>query len=131
MLESVLHRLIPEEVNSFAKLAHGEPYHFDRWEKDRVGSPCLYYWFMARDGVKKNKKRLPVSEIRAAFLQLQSTGALTRETYRRVCPTAKSDGSCGFAVVGRILEALHVAVYSGRDGFKLTNANEATNLLAT
>src|ERR1035437_7835839 len=71
MLESVLHRLIPEEVNTFAKLAHGEPYHFDRWEKDRVGSPCLYYWFMARDGVKKNKKRLPVSEIRAAFLQLQ------------------------------------------------------------
>jgi hypothetical protein len=45
MLESTLHRLIPKEVNTFAKLRHGEPYHFDRWENDRSGSLCLYYWF--------------------------------------------------------------------------------------
>ncbi len=129
MLESTLRRLIPEEVNTFAKLERGAPYYFDRWENDSLGSPCLYYWFMARDGVKKNKKRLPVSEIRAAVRQLRTVGVLSRETFRTVCPTAKSDGQWGFAVVGRIFEALHIAVYSGPDGFKLTNANEATNLL--
>ena len=129
MLESTLRRLIPDEVNTFAKLEHGASYHFDRWKNDRVGSPCLYYWFMARDGVKKNKKRLPVSEIRAALHQLRSAGMLSREAFRKVCPLSESDGSCGFAVVGRILEALHVAVYAGQDGFKLTNPDEATTLL--
>jgi hypothetical protein len=130
MLESTLHTLIPEEVNTFAKLQHGESYHFDCWKNDRVGWPCLYYWFIARDGVRKNKKRLPVSEIRAALHQLRRVGVLSRETFREVCPIAESAGPCGFAVVGRILEALHVAVYSSHDGFKLTNAKEATNLLS-
>jgi hypothetical protein len=129
MFESTLYSLIPKEVNTFAKLDHGAPYHFDCWKNDRVGSPCLYYWFMARDGVKKNKKRLPVSEIRAALRQLRGAGVLSREMFRKVCPTAKSDGECGYAVVGRILEALHVAIYSGNDGFKLTNPDEATSLI--
>ena len=130
MLESTLHTLIPEKASTFAKLQHGEPYHFDCWKNDRDGSPCLYFWFMARDGVKRNKKHLPVSEIRAALHQLQSVGVLSRGTFRKVCPKAESAGPCGFAVVGRIFEALHVAVYSSQDGFKLTNANEARNLLS-
>jgi len=130
MFESVLHRLIPEEVNTFAKLQHGEPYHFERWKNDRAGSPCLYYWFMARGGVTKNRKRLPVSEIRAALHQLRSTGVLSRATFRKVCPIAEWAGPCGFAVVGRILEALHVALYSGMGGFKLNDANEVMSLLA-
>jgi hypothetical protein len=130
MFASVLHELIPGTVNRFAKLKRGEPYHFDRWETDQLGSPCLYYWFRSRDGVKKNKKRLPISEIRAALLRLRSVGVLTREAFRQVCPTAESAGPCGFAVVGRILESLDVAVYWGREGFKLTNPNKATALLA-
>lgn len=130
MLQSALHRLIPQRVNTFAKLHRGSPYHFDRWGVDRAGSPCLYYWFMARDGVKRNKKRLPVSEIRAAVCQLRSAGVLNRKTFPKVCPVAESDGPCGFAVVGRILEALQVAAYSGQDGFKLTNADEVTKLLS-
>ncbi len=84
---------------------------------------------MARDGVKKNKKRLPVAEIRAALDELGRAGVLSREKFRKVCPKADSDGSCGFAVAGRILEALRVAVYSGQDGFTLTDANKAKNLL--
>ncbi len=129
MLEAVLHRLIPDEVKSFAKLEHGKPYHFDRWSDDRVGTHCLYYWFVASDGVKRNKKRVPVSEIRAALHQLRSAGVLTRVAFREICPKAESGRPCGFAVVGRILEALDVATYSGRGGFKLTNARRAANLL--
>ena len=126
MLESTLHRLIPKEVNTFAKLRRGEPYQFHRWENDRSGSLCLYYRFQ---GVEKHTKRLPESEIRAGLRQLRDIGWLSRETFGDVCPTAKSDGECGFAVLGRIFEALGVAVYSGNAGFKLTDADEATNLL--
>lgn len=129
MLETILRKLIPEKVSTFAKLNYGEPYHFDSWKKDRAGSPSLYYWFTARDGLKKNKKRVPVSEIGAALRQLQNAGVLKRGTFQSVCRVAESDGPCGFAVIGRILEALGVAVYCGRDGFKLTDADKAGNLL--
>jgi hypothetical protein len=128
MLESALHRLMPEAVNTFAKLERGEPCHFDRWADDRVGSACLYYRFI---GAKKYTKRLPVSEIRAALKQLRVPAWFSRETFREVCPPANRDGQCGFAVGGRILEALKVAEYSGLEEFKLNNANEATNLLET
>jgi hypothetical protein len=129
MLESTLQKLIPEKLNTFAKLQRGSPYYFDRWENHDRGAPCLYYWFMARDGVKKNKKRIPVIEIRAALHELRSSGLLTRGTFSTGCPVAKGDGSCSLAVVGRIFEALHVAEYSGRGGFKLTNANDVNKLL--
>ena len=122
MLESTLHGLIPKRVSTFPKLrGNGGPYRFDRWEKD-----CLRYSFV---GAKKYTKRLPECEIRAGLSQLRDTGWLSRETFRRICPRAKSDGECGFAVLGRILEALHVAAYSGDAGFRLTNADEAKKLL--
>jgi hypothetical protein len=121
MLESTLHTLVPKQLNTFAKLKHGEPYHFDRWEQG-----CLYYWF---EGAKIYKKRLPETEIRAGLRQLRDTGWLRRETFRNICPIARSDGECGFAVLGRIFEFLGVAVYLDNDGFKLTNADEATRLL--
>ena len=85
----------------------------------------MYYWFQ---GAEKHTKRLPESEIRAGLRQLRDTGWLSRERFGDVCPTAKSNGECGFAVLGRIFEALGVAVYSGNTGFKLTNADEATKL---
>jgi hypothetical protein len=129
MLEATLHRLIPVKVSTFSKLNHGEPYQFDRWQNDRFASPCLYYWFKSRDGIKRNTKRVPVSEIRAALCQLRNANVLSRETFKKVCPVAQSDGPCGFAVVGRIFEALGVAVYSGQNGFKLTDANEVAKLL--
>jgi hypothetical protein len=131
MTEARLHRLIPEQVNTFAKLKRGEPYHFERWKKDRYGTACMYYWFIARDGVNKNRKRVPVTEIHTALCQLQNGGHLNRETFKIVCPVSESAGPCGFTVVGRILEALQVAVYAGRGEFKLTNANRAQSLLST
>jgi putative transcriptional regulator len=129
MLRSTLHRLIPHEVRTFAKLRHGEPYHFGSWKNDNADTPCLYYWFMARNGVTKNDKRVPVSEIGSALQRLRDAGVLSREMFAKVCPVAESAGPCGFAVVGRIFEALGVAVYSGRGGFELTNADKAQKLL--
>jgi hypothetical protein len=57
MLESTLKTLMPKNVNTFAKLTHGDLYHFDKWANDKDGLSCLYYWFLARDGVKTNGKR--------------------------------------------------------------------------
>ena len=129
MLEATLYKLIPEDVNTFDKLTGGDPYRFHRWHNDGHGVECLYYHFMARDGVKTYKKRLLVSEFRAALCQLRNVGILSRKAFSKACPISESDGLCSFAVCGRILEALHVATYSGRNGFKLTNATEAMRLL--
>jgi hypothetical protein len=128
MLEVILHSLIPDKVNTFEKLEGGEPYHFDRWTDDMSGLPCLYYRFKSRDGAKQNKKRIPVREIITALRELQRAGVLDRQAFERVCPIAKA-GPCGFAVVGRILEKLHAASYTGSNGFSLTDANEASRLL--
>jgi hypothetical protein len=113
--ESKLRNLIPKTVSKFSKLETGQPYHFDRWADDRSGSTCLYYWFHSHDGAKRNNKRVVVSEIQRAFQHLTSTGSFDRDAFRRRCPVSESSGPCGFAVVGRIFEALGVAVYSGRE----------------
>jgi hypothetical protein len=113
--ESKLRDLIPKTASDFSKLGAGEPYHFDRWADDRSGSTCLYYWFYSHDGGKRNNKRVVVSEIQQAFQNLMDTGSFDRDAFRRLCPVSELSGPCGFVVVGRILEALGVAVYSGRD----------------
>jgi hypothetical protein len=126
MLETTLRYLIPERLNTFAKLTErGEPYYFDHWTADFV---CLYYWFSSRDRTRRNRKRVPVSEIRAALEQLIRDGAFTRAAFESLCAISTRDGGCGFAVIGRILEALNVARYS-RPVFRLTDADQARVLL--
>ena len=113
-----LKRLIPTSINDFPKLELGEPYHFDHWADDKYKAPCLYYWFSSKNGTKRHDKRVLISEIYAAFQTMQSTGSFSRASFRVYCPKSESSGRCGFVVVGRILEALGVAAYSGRhDGF--------------
>lgn len=131
-LEQQLRRLIPGSLHTFAKLAGGRPYRFDRWDCDRNGVDCLYYSFASRDGRGRNVKRVPVHEVRAALQLLVTAGALNREGFVRACPVSESDGACGFAVVGRILEHFRVAAYLGRgQGFGLTNPSRARALLAS
>jgi hypothetical protein len=116
--ESNLRKLIPEKVSEFAKLEGGEPYRFDLWEHDHSGSACLYYFFSSKDGTKTNRKRVILSEVEAAFDTLRHTGRFDRNHFRTSCPRSESSGRCGFVVVGRILEALGEAKYSGRnEGF--------------
>jgi hypothetical protein len=125
-----LHKLIPTNVNTFAKLNHGKPYQFDRWDRDRNGSVCLYYRFEGSHGGKIYTKRLLASEILTALRHLRDTGTLNRKAFERICPCSASAGPCGFAVLGRIFEALGLVHYAGREGFELTNAVRATSLLS-
>jgi hypothetical protein len=127
-LELVLKKLVPGKLSEFNKLTEGEPYRFDSWRADREGRPCLYYSFNSRDGCRTNRKRVPILEIAAALGHLRRTGRLRRSEFPDVCPIAESAGPCGFAVVGRTLEALGVARY-GRADFCLTDATKADSLL--
>jgi hypothetical protein len=130
--ENELRRLIPEAVYSFPKLtrANAVPYRFVRWRHDRDGRDCLYYAFPASErSAPDHVKRVPVREMRAALRLAVNTGRLTREGFRRACPTAESAGPCGFAVTGRILESLGVATYRGPDGFVITQPGRAARLL--
>lgn len=98
----------------FRKLEKGEPYHFDKWEQDSDGKPCLYYWFNSTDGNKRNVKRVPVSEFCAALDHIRRNGTFARSDYQGLCPVAQSDGGCGYAVIGRLLEALGATQFQGR-----------------
>jgi hypothetical protein len=113
--EAMLRNLIPTPVSQFPKLEAGQPYHFDHWGDDRSGSACLYYWFDSRNGNSRNNKRVVVSELEGALQHLMNTGAFDRDSFRTLCPESQSSGGCGFAVAGRIFEALGVATYSGRE----------------
>jgi hypothetical protein len=122
--------LIPSVVNEFEKLEAGDPYYFDRWDNDRDGVPCLYYWFRSRDGSGRNVKRVPAHEILRVLRQIHARGSLIRSAFKSLCPVPDNAGPCGFAVVGRIVEALGVARYSGRkQGFTITNQARARDLL--
>ncbi len=129
MLESMLRKTVPSVVNSFPKLTTGEPYRFERWAGDDRDILCLYYWFSPRDGLRRNVKRVPVPEILAALGHLRRTGTLDRAAFQKLCPVSESDGPCGFAVLGRTLEALGVAHYVGKRGFELTQPGTADQLL--
>jgi hypothetical protein len=113
--QSKLRDLIPKGMREFQKLETGKPYYFDQWGDDISGLPCLYYWFYSHDGDKRNKKRVIVPDMEEAFAHYMNTGSFDRRAYQRFCPVSASGGPCGFVVVGRILEALDAAVYSGRE----------------
>ena len=111
--------LVPGTVREFKKLScQGDPYRFERWDTDRAGSLCLYYSFESRDGSRRNVKRIPIREIEAAYLYLRNSRSFDRSAFKRLCPVSEAGGPCGYAVVGRLLEALGVGRYSGtRTGF--------------
>jgi|GEM_PF-134463 len=130
VLDRNLRELIPDKYSTFAKLEKGDPYHFDHWGQDTNGEDCLYYWFWNKDQTKKNKKRVVISEIDALIENKISNGHISREDFKNSCPISESAGSCGFTVVGRVLEYLEIAKYLGRgSGFEITNHKLAKSLL--
>ena len=130
MLRRKLNEVIPSQYSVFNKLTGGDPYYFDKWASDKYGVLCLYYWFWDKSKTKPNKKRVPVSEIEATVRILLQNGNFSREDFRENCPISESGGSCGFAVIGRILEYLGVASYVGLGkGFRLTNREFAQRIL--
>lgn len=130
---SALHNELRANLHSgttiFAKLKEeGEPYKFERFALDRYGRDCIYYGFHLRDG-RSVKRRVPLDELVAALKVLSSSGSLSRQDFRRICPVAESAGPSGYAVAGRILELLGVAQYDGHgQGFRLVNRDRALAL---
>jgi hypothetical protein len=122
--DSMLRKLIPATVSIFPKLEAGDPYHFDHWADD-----AIYYWFASKDGAKRNKKRVIVSELHSILQHVRAAGAFYRRSFETLCPISAGAGPCGFAVTGRILEALGVAEYSGHAGFALIGPLKVASIL--
>jgi hypothetical protein len=106
--------LVPRVHSKFKKLKRGkDPYHFLCWANDTQGKYCLKYWFWDKKKHSQNKKRVPLAEIIAAAKMCRTQGMFDRHTFQVHCPVSASDGSCGFAVIGRCLEFLNIAKYAG------------------
>ncbi len=116
---------------TFSKLLdEGAPYRFSRLGADTNGVVCVYYTFPSRDGKKLNEKRVPLSELVSAVEVTLKKGKFIREDFKKACPISASDGQCGFAVTGRILEFLRICKYAGRgNGFDLVDKVRAVELL--
>ena len=129
MLEQRLKGMIPNTYSIFPKLERGDPYHFNCWDSDINGDLCLYYWFWNKNQTKKNKRRVVIAEMEELIRNSLKKGCITRKDFQSCCPISESAGPCGFAVVGRMLEYLDIAKYSGRCGFKITDEKVAESLL--
>ena len=108
MLEQRLRGIIPKPNSSFRELVKEETYSFDRWDTDKKNRVCLYYVVG-----NKNKKRVVISEVEELIRNCLTRGQITREDFKEYCHTSNSDGACGFAVTGRMLEYLGIAQYLG------------------
>lgn len=96
----------------FPKLREsGSPYRCDGWRHDTHDNCCMYYEFSG------HKKRVLLSEIKAAAAHLKAGNIFNRPAFKLLCPVSCRDGYCGFAVIGRILEKILGARYDGRNGF--------------
>ena len=104
-IRNQIEQLIPSKLSNFPKLVSGEPYRFDRWSRDREGRLCLYY--VITGGQREYKKRIPMQELIEAASFFRKEGKFRRSDFRRFCPIAKRNGSCGYAVILKILESLY------------------------
>jgi len=130
MLEQRLREIILNPNSTFPKLESGDPYYFDQWRIDLNGEMCLYYWFWNKNRTKKNKKRVVISEVEKLIRNCLTRGQINRKDFEEYCHTSNSDGACGFAVTGRMLEYLGIAQYLGWGrGFEIIDVDLARSLI--
>jgi len=107
-LEKIVREVIPAKLGTFRKLrGGGDPYHFKEWE----GEEILRYWFWNRERNKKISKRVFINEIAPLVKHCVSKGTIERSDFKLHCPKTHRDGSCGLAVIGRILDFFSIAKY--------------------
>jgi len=125
MLEQRLREIIPNPNSTFRELEKEEICSFDRWDTDKKNRVCLYYVVG-----NKNKKRVVISEIEELIRNCLTRGQINRKDFEVYCHTSNSDGACGFAVMGRMLEYLGIAQYLGWGrGFEIIDVDLARSLI--
>lgn len=84
------------------------------WGQSR-GEDALVYSIPARlSGGKASKKRIKISDFKAAYHVLVKTGEFTHSWFKENLPDCAKDGSCNFTTIGGIFELLGEAQYAGR-----------------
>ena len=131
MLERILKRTIPEQLNAFPKLTSGkEPYRFSSWDLDEAtGEPILRYWFWSRDQARKYRKRIFIYEVEGLLKNVAGTGEITRRDFKKYCPKTDRDGECGFAVVIAILEYFGIVDKSARGVYSIVDHGKAQEIV--
>ena len=65
-------------------------------------------------GGKASKKRIKISDFKAAYDVLVKTGEFTYSWFKDNLPDCAKDGSCNFTTIGGIFELLGEAQYADR-----------------
>lgn len=104
--------------STFQKLNRdGDPYYFVNMQNSSDGY-VVNYRFLNRHGNKYNNKRCYLNELK--FLVDSSINKkITRIDFNNICIKTCSSGTCGYAIMVRIIEKLNYGVYKGNGNVTL------------
>jgi len=88
------------------------------WGQSR-GEDALVYSIPTRlSRTKPSKKRIKISDFKAAYDVLVKTGEFTYSWFEDTLPDCAKDGSCNFTTIGGIFELLGEAQYGERGVYR-------------
>jgi len=84
------------------------------WGQSRGEDALVYSIPTLLSGGKASKKRIKISDFKAAYDVLVKTGQFTYSWFKDNLPDCAKDGNCNFTTIGGIFELLGVAQYADR-----------------
>lgn len=109
--EEIIKRFSEPEFKTFEKLRKGsEPYCL---KEVNVKEKFIRYKFPSRDGSKMNVKRCFIDELAELLNCTQYQNIITKTDFIKNCPKTNHYGSCGWAVMVRMIEKLGLGTYVG------------------
>jgi hypothetical protein len=109
--EEIIKRISEPEFKTFEKLRkRSEPYCL---KEVNVKEKFIRYKFPNSDGSKINVKRCFIDELAELLNCTQNKKNITKTDFIKYCPKTNRDGSCGWAIMVRIIEKLVLGTYRG------------------
>lgn len=110
-VEEIIRKFSEPEFQTFEKLNNGTlPYSLKEINKIEH---YIRYEFLSRDGSKMNVKRCFIDELIDLLNKTINKNEISKTDFIKFCPKTNSDGSCGWAVMVRIIEKLGIGKYIG------------------
>ena len=88
------------------------------WGQSRGEDALVYSIPTLLSGGKASKKRIKISDFKAAYDVLVKTGEFTYGWFKDNLPDCAKDGSCNFTTIGGIFELLGEAQYGHRGAYR-------------
>lgn len=130
-LYKALRNIVPDTYSTFKYLTRNNDYHFSEWSATTENQICLYYWFFAKDKIRKNKKRVVMQELESLLSHCiqKNIPIVDRSLFESICKITYSSGPCGYCVSIRLFEFLGIAKYQGSNGFELIDKEKIKQIL--